>query len=266
MNKISMSGVPANLGPRGSARFPAIAALLAAGLGLVACSQQNQPATPDATASAASTAPAAASSASARMTDDLSSYRQMVKLNNDQLAVTMGHDILSRYPGSDAAKEVQQTLPAIEQRYHANGEKNRLAGLWLYQTSPMEGGIQSTATIYSSQPSGNDGVRLVLRRHSSWGQSVFLFGSGKGFVCKSVCTIAATYDGKPHPLKAFLPPTGEPAIFIKDDPAFIAALPKVKKIVLPVTLKDGNKKQELIYEVGGFDSSKWATVNLGKKK
>lgn len=264
MNKLSMRGVPANLFPARPVRFPAIAALLVAGLGLGACSQQQNPsATSDASAPAA---PAAASSASDRVTEDLGNYRQLMRVNNDQLAVTLGQDILSRYPGSDAAKEVQQTLPAIEQRYHANGEKNRLAALWVYQTSPMEGGIQSTATIYSSQPSGNDRVRLVLRRHTSWGQSVFLFGSGKGFVCKGVCTIAATYDGKLHPLKAFLPPTGEPAIFIKDDPAFVASLPKVKRIVLPVTLKDGDKKQELVYEVGGYDPAKWVTVNLGKKK
>jgi hypothetical protein len=95
----------------------------------------------------------------------LDTYRQLVRIGNDEMAVTMGKEIVSRYPNSAAAKEVQQSLPAIEQRYTENSEKNRLAGLWLYQVSPMEGGTQSTATIYSSQPSGDDRVRMVLRRH-----------------------------------------------------------------------------------------------------
>ncbi len=227
--------------------------------GLTACSQQDSAPPPGAAA------PAPATSTS-RVADDLQTYRKLVSIGNDEMAVTMGHDILDRYAGSDAAKEVQQSLPAIEQRYKDGKEKYRLAALWYYQTAPMEGGIQSTATIYSSQPGGDDRVRLVLRRHTSWGQSVFLFGSGKGFVCKGECTLAASFDGKPHPLKAYLPPTGEPAIFIKDDPGFIAALKKTKKMVLPVTLKDGNKKEELVYEVGGFAPDKWVTVSLGNKK
>ena len=246
--------------PKTFARLRRAGVLCMAAFGIAACSQGNPP-----VASSSDAVPAPAASVS-RVAGDLDTYRKLVGANNDEMVVTMGHDILDRYPGSDAAKEVQQSLPAIEQRYKDSKEKTRLAALWYYQTAPMAGGIQSTATLYSSQPSGNDRVRLVLRRHTSWGQSVFLFGNGKGFVCKGECTLAASLDGKPHSLKAYLPPTGEPAIFIKDDPGFIAALKKTKKIALPVTLKDGNKKQDLVYEVGGFDASKWVTVSLGKKK
>lgn len=246
--------------PKTSARLRRAGVLCLAAFAIAACSQGNPPA-----ASSSDAVPAPAASVS-RVAGDLDTYRKLVGANNDEMVVTMGHDILDRYPGSDAAKEVQQSLPAIEQRYKDSKEKTRLAALWYYQTAPMAGGIQSTATLYSSQPSGNDRVRLVLRRHTSWGQSVFLFGNGKGFVCKGECTLSASLDGKPHPLKAYLPPTGEPAIFIKDDPGFIAALKKTKKIVLPVMLKDGNKKQDLLYEVGGFDAGKWVTVSLGKKK
>jgi hypothetical protein len=106
----------------------------------------------------------------------------------------------------------------------------------------------------------------VLRRHTEWGQNVFLFGSGHGFICKGNCTINATVDGKPTGIKGFAPTTGEPAIMIRDDKAFIAMLEKAKKITMDVTTKDDDKKQTLVYEVGGFDASKWQPVSKGKKK
>ncbi len=197
---------------------------------------------------------------------NLDTYRQLLRIRNDEMAVSMGKDIVKRFPDSAAAKEVLQTLPAIEQRYTAASEKNRLAGLWLYQVAPMAGGTQSTATIENSQPASGERVRLVLRRHTEWGQSVFLYGSKPGFVCRGNCTIAGTADGKPVRIKAFAPSTGEPALMIRDDNGFIAMLRKAKKITLDVTLIDGEKKQSLVYEVGGFDPAKWVAVGKPKKK
>jgi hypothetical protein len=226
-------------------------------LALSGCSSQDQD-------QGAGPAPAASAQADAAA-GKLDTYRQLLRIHNDEMAVSMGHDILDRFPGSAAAKEVQQTLPEIEKRWKENSEKNRLAALWLYQVSPMEGGTQSTATIYSSQPSGNDRVRLVLRRHTAWGQNAFLFGSGHGFVCRGNCTIPATFDGKPHGIKAFAPSTGEPALMIRDDTDFIARLAKAKKITMDVTLVDGEKKETLVYEVGGFDPAKWQALPKKKK-
>jgi hypothetical protein len=226
---------------------------------LAACSPQtgssNTPAAP--TAQQAQAADAA---------DKLNTYHQLLRIKNDEMAVSMGHDILDHYPNTPAAAEVAQSLPAVEARYKENSEKNRLAALWLYQVSPMEGGTQSTATIDSSQPSGDGRVRLVLRRHTQWGQNAFLYGEGHGFVCRGNCTIATTVDGKSVGIKAFAPTTGEPALMIRDDKAFIAMLQKAKKITINVTLVDGEKKEALVYEVGGFDPSKWAGVGKGKKK
>ena len=229
-------------------------AVLCGVLGLAGCSSQDQ--------SGGDTAPAAQPDASAQKLD---TYNQLLRIHNDEMAVSMGHDILDHYPNSAAAKQVQQTLPAIEKRWKENSEKNRLAALWLYQVSPMEGGTQSTATIYSSQPSGNDRVRLVLRRHTAWGQNAFLFGSGHGFVCRGNCTIPATFDGKAHGIKACAPSTGEPALMIRDDKDFIARLQKAKKITMDVTLVDGEKKETLVYEVGGFDPAKWQALPKKKK-
>jgi len=220
---------------------------------LAGCSQQSAAPAPDA---AQQQTPSQATDA----TRNLDTYRQLLRIHNDEMAVTMGQDIVKRFPDSAAAKEVQQTLPEIEKRYTEASEKNRLAGLWLYQVSPMAGGTQSTATI------ANNRVQLVLRRHTSWGQNVFLYGSKPGFVCRGNCAIAGTVDGKPVRIMAFAPSTGEPALMIRDDKAFIAMLQKAKKITLDVTLADGEKKQTLIYEVGGFDPAKWVGVGKQGKK
>jgi hypothetical protein len=233
-------------------------ATLAGALVLAACSQGGAPA-PDA---AQQQAQAQASAAA----QNLATYRQLLSMHNDQMAASMGEDIVQRFPGSDAAKEVQQTLPDVEKRWKENSEKARLAALWQYQLAPMEGGTQSTASIYDSQPT-NVHVRLVLRRHTSWGQSAFLYSDAHGFVCRGDCTIAAKFDDKTHALKAYAPPTGEPALMIRDDKGFIALLQKSKKIGLPVTMQDGEKKVELVYEVGGFVPDQWqALPKKGGKK
>jgi hypothetical protein len=216
---------------------------------LAGCSQGGAP--------APSAAQQQAQARDAQAARDLDTYRQLLRIHNDQMAASMGEDIVQRYPGSAAAKEVQQTLPEVEKRWKENSEKARLAALWQYGVAPMAGGTQSTAAIYDSQPADVH-VRLVLRRHTSWGQSAFLFNDGRGgFVCKGECTVAAKFDDKLHAIKAYAPSTGEPALMIRDDKGFIALLEKAKKISLPVTPQDGEKKVELVYEVGGFVPDKW---------
>ena len=230
-------------------------ALLCVGWLLAGCSPQGgQP--------AASAAQSQAQAQDADAARKLDTYRQLLRIKNDEMSVTMGHDILDHYPNSAAAKEVQQSLPGIEQRWKENSEKNRLSALWLYQVSPMAGGTQSTATV---TPSGGDRVQLILRRHTSWGQSVFLYGSGHGFVCRHNCAIPTTIDGKLTHIAMFAPPSGEPALMVVDDKAFLAMLRKAKKISMEVTLVNGERKETLVYEVGGFDPDKWASLPKQKK-
>ena len=228
------------------------------GVLLAACSQQ--PGTPAPTAEQQKTQADAAAAAR-----NLATYRQLLKLHDDEMVVTMGKDIVNRFPNSDAAKEVAQTLPAIEKRYEANRETNRLAALWTYQVAPMAGGTQSTASIYSSRRGDDEQVRLVLRRHTSWGQSAFLYGSKPGFLCHGNCTISGKADGKPVRIKAFAPEGGEPALMIRDDKTFIALLKKTRQLDLDVTLLNGKKDQTLVFEVGGFDSAKWQPLNKVRK-
>lgn len=236
--------------------FPFAAAALfgIAALILVAgCSQQGTPATqaPSASAQAAASAAAAES--------EFKSYQNMLNQHAEELAAPIGREIVRKYPGTSAAIEVQKTLPGVEVAAKAKVEHQRLAALWYYQTGNVDG-AQSTASTYS-QPQTPTSVRLVLRRHVKWGQSVYLFApdGSKGFVCKDLCNVAMQFDGKRETWKAYLPKTGEPAMFIKDDKRFIAAMQKAKVIEMDVSLRDAGK-QTLKFEVGGYDPAKFAPL------
>ncbi len=160
-------------------RYAPLAVLLATAT-MAACSQQPEP-------EAAQQAPV--NNQADEAAKKLETYQQLLKLHNDGPAVQLGHEIVDKYPDTPAAAEVKKTLDDLETNYKAASEKARLTALWLYQTSPMQGGTQSTATIQSTRPTGEETVRLILRRHTAWGQTVFLYATaGKGFVCKGDCT------------------------------------------------------------------------------
>lgn len=230
------------------------AACLGIGLLLAACSQQAPQSTPAASTSAA--ASIAASNAAAQ--NELQAYRQTLAKHQVALAVPLGQDILQNHPGTAAAAEVQKTLPALAAEAKAQEAKLRLANLWYYQIANVQG-EQSTATIYSTEPSGADRIQLVLRRHVKWGKSAYLFGpdGSKGFVCKGQCNLVMDIDGKRETWKAYLPTTGEPAMFIKDYKRFIATLEKSREIVMHVDSR-AQGKQSVTFEVGGFDPTKFA--------
>jgi len=65
-------------------------------------------------------------------------------------------------------------------------------------------------------------------------------------------------DAPVQRIKAHLPETGEPAIFISDDRAFIAKMDKAQKVSFDVVLKNKGP-QTLVFEVGGYDGEKFAT-------
>ena len=222
---------------------------LAVGL-IAACSQSPAPpATPPASAQAE------ANDAAAQKEFKL--YQQMLDEHNDDLAAPLGQEIVQKYPGTSAAAEVQKTLPQVAARAKAKSEQDRLANLWYYQTADVDG-LQHTASIYATGKPRSESARLVLRRHVKWGQSVYLFApdGSKGFVCKGTCRIVMHVDGKRETWKAYLPKTGEPAMFIQDDKRFIAMLKKAKVIEMDVTTRE-HGKETLKFEVGGYDPAKF---------
>ena len=243
-----------NTPTRSSRILPAALLGIIAALALGACSQQGPtpPAVPSASAQAAANEAAA--------DKELKLYQDMLARHAENLAAPVGQDIVQKYPGTPAASEVQKTLAQVEATAKAKTEHERLANLWYYQTANVDG-MQSTASTYSSEPSGADRVRLVLRRHVKWGQSVYLFApdGSKGFVCKDLCNVVMRFDGKRETWKAYLPKTGEPAMFIKDDKRFIAAMQKARVIEMDVTSRE-HGKETLKFEVGGYDPAKFAPL------
>ncbi|MGH8172727.1 MAG: hypothetical protein ACREPX_06245, partial [Rhodanobacteraceae bacterium] len=190
-------------------------------------------------------------------------YRQLLESKSYELAAPIGQEVVAKYPDTPAAKEVQETLADTTAKAAAITSRRRLERLWTYQTGKESGGDQSTASIYDSKAGSGDQVRLVLRRHSSWGQSAYLFSSGKGFECKA-CTLSVRFDdAAPQRIKAHLPDTGEPAIFITDDRGFLAKMSKAQKVSIDVVMK-GKGARTLLFEVGGYDPEKF--VGVVKKK
>lgn len=239
-------------------RSPFLFALCAISL-LAACSKDPQPAAVSLPTPAAAPTPVANAQASKAL--DL--YRQLREQKNWEPAAAVGQEVVGKYPNTPAANEVRQTLADTAAQATAQSTHRRLERLWSYQSGKESGGEQNTASIYSGDTAVGDRVRLILRRHSAWGQSAYLFGSGKGFDCRGTCSLSAHFDDQPQKIKAYLPPTGEPALFISDDKAFIAKLHGTQKLSVEVTEK-GKAPRILVFEVGGFDADKFPP--LAKKK
>ncbi len=231
----------------------AVLILASAALVLAACSKSEAP-LPQA-------APAPALEAQGQK--ELELYRKLQLEKSYELAAPIGKEIVAKYPQSAAAKEVQITLADASAKADAITTQRRLERLWSYQSGKESGGEQNTASIYSKDAVTAERVRLVLRRHSAWGQSAYLFGSGKGFECGGGCSLNMRFDDQaPKRMKAYLPETGEPAIFISDDKAFIERLDAAQAISIDV-IEKGRGARTQVFEVGGFDATKFPLV---KKK
>lgn len=227
------------------------AVMIAVALMASACSKQSAP-------PAAPAAPVV----NKQLLQEYAMYQQLVEADSLALAGEIGDGIVQRFPDSEQAAQVRKTLEEVKAKGHTASEEKRMSRLWIYQNGvPQSGGMQNTASIYSNEGGANGRVRLILRRHSDWGLSVYIFGNGKGFNCKGVCKLPATLDGEATTIAAYLPETGEPAIFIKDEKSFIAKMQKTKRIGVELQSRD-NGKQTMTFDVGGYDASKFE--ELGK--
>jgi hypothetical protein len=223
----------------------ALAAVIAA-VSLAACNTEPPP------------PPAKNASAEDEAAKNLKVYQDLRDKQSWQLALSIGQDLVKRFPNSPQAAAVKTTLADTEEKAGAMSEQHRVAQLWDYQSGTESGGSQVTASTYSTDPaSETEHIRLVLRRHSSWGQSAYLVSPGTGFECAKECFLEVSFDdGKPERFKATLPDTSDPAITIDDNAGFIAKLQQAKKISIELTQK-GNEKQTVVFEVAGYDPGKF---------
>jgi len=84
-----------------------------------------------------------------------------------------------------------------------------------------------------------------------------LLDKTSAFDCSRACTtLAVAFDGAPaQRMKAVIPPTGEPAIFVEDDKGFIAKMQKAQTVAIDVSIK-GVGAKTLVFEVGGYDAAR----------
>ncbi len=253
--------------------FPLIVPLSA--LALAACSSGSNPpsASAPAPASTEDAAAAAKAAAAAQAEKSLKLYNQMRTSGSLDIAAQVGAEAVAKYPDTAAAATIKETLADVTAKAEEETETRRLARLWGYTVTPVKGGTQYAGSIENVPPlsppgaSGKDAkrVHLILRQHPEWGQTVYLILDNEKFNCKSGCkTLPVSFDGEAaKPWKATIPPTGEPALFIDDDKAFIARVLKTKKVAVDVVL-EGEGKKTLVFETGGLDMSH--LPNTTKKK
>ena len=221
---------------------------------LGACSGGSAPPPPD----PAATAKAAQET---KANKQLALYEQMRTGGSVDLAAALGNELVSKYPGTAAAAQIQQTLPAVRMQAAQKAETQRLARLWVYTATPEAGGTQYASAIESQAPikapDKKARIRLVLRQHPKWGQSVYLLLDNATFDCRKGCAALPVRfdDAKAERMKATIPSGGEPALFIDPDKEFIAKLQKAKTVAIDVTIKDGGE-QPVTFEVSGYNPEK----------
>ncbi|UXI69066.1 hypothetical protein [Tahibacter amnicola] len=235
-------------------RVPIRWLLIPAVLTLAACSDGGKPA-----AAPPGAAQLQAQQLAVQAAEKLKMYEQLRTTERYDLAEGIGSDIVKRFPGTPAADEVQKTLPALKERAAALAESRRIARLWTYNQVKEGKGTQYTAYVFaqgSPEQEGPDRVRLVLRQHPEWGQSVYLLRDEGGFTCGRDCSVSVRFDDQPaERMPATIPPTGEPAMFIDRDVAFIAKASKARHVFIDCEWK-GKGKRTLDFEVAGLDLAK----------
>ncbi len=194
-----------------------------------------------------------------------------VSQQNWALARAQADVLIAHYPDSDAAKRVRGQYDAIKAKADAKREDARLSNLWSYDSEPVKGGKQLSASIFSSEPVDTGGggpgtVRLIFRDHASWGKSSYLVLKSGDFDCYGGCKVKVTADDDaPRSMAASRPRTDEAiAMFIEDERALWRLARKSKAITIEFPVKPSGKsghdkaggKRSATFEVGGLDGKR----------
>ena len=205
---------------------------------------------------------ALAARAEAEAQVQLGNFNNAIAGRRPDMALNFAEYILRTYPQTQVAAQIKPQAEALRTQVQAERESKRLADLWVYHSvdDKEAKGIVRTAYIYSKDAIGAelDGsekrARLVLRRHPQWGDDVYLLADG-GFVCAGKCTVKVQFDeGAARDVPAYLPETGEPAIFVEDFRKFVPSLPDAGRVRIDVVLKNGGAKT-LEFEVGEYKAA-----------
>ena len=175
------------------------------------------------------------------------------KTDKPELALAYAEDIISRYPSTVVAKNLNGELPEMRKMAKATAEKRRLESLWTYHAvdDKEAGGMVHTAYIYASN---NSSLRLVLRRHPAWGQSVYLLSDNDDFKCREECRVTAKADGEDLPpvLISLAKGNKPPAVFLEEDQKMLAEIDRASRFEInPGLIKQPEKT--FLFEVGALN-------------
>lgn len=196
----------------------------------------------------------------------LAQYEQARADGNPQLALEKADELRRRHGETEAARTMRASVAQVREELASLEEKHRLAGLWDYQSVPVEGGgTQHTAAIYSKvvmplepgTPAPTPDARLILRRHPAWGESVYLVLEMSRLRCGPPCTLQLRFDdGEPMRFPGEPADTGTgPALFIKDRPRFLAAMQGARRLRIELP-SNGTLVPRFEFEIAGFDADR----------
>ena len=179
-----------------------------------------------------------------------------------EIAEMHGNELDQAHGETQAAATMRESFDEVVQQADAMRERRRLIGLWDYQSVAVEGGTQHSAAIYSKLPrhlmeeggvAPRPEARLVLRRHPAWGESAYLVLEMSTLRCGPPCRLKIRFDDGPVRDFAGEPAdTGTgPALFIKDEPGFLAAMSGAKRVRIELP-RNGVLVPAFEFEVGGF--------------
>lgn len=195
----------------------------------------------------------------AQAQEQLVNFNNAIAARRPDMALNFADYILRNLPQTQVAAQIKPQAEALRAQVAAERETKRLADLWAYHSvdDKEAKGVVRTAYIYSKDAIGTnaDGsetrARLVLRRHPAWGDDVYLLAEG-GFVCAGKCTVRLQFDeAAARDVPAYLPETGEPAIFVEDFKRVVAEVPEATTLTIDAVLQDGGAKT-LTFEVAEY--------------
>ena len=203
---------------------------------------------------------------SAKAQSMLKQYQAARDAGNPEVAEAAADKLRERFPDSGVAAQTDATLEKVRADAQLQRDARRLRGLWDYQANAVGKGTQFSASIFSHTADLGDeqaapipDAQMVLRDHPDWGRSAYLLLAQAKFTCGKPCQMQIAFDDAPAQTWAGKQAdSGKgPALFIEDEPKFVAALQAGKRVRIELPKGSGHIPA-LVFEVGGFEAARYA--------
>jgi hypothetical protein len=171
--------------------------------------------------------------------------------------------IIDRFPATPEAAMLRVQWPALQAAAERHRAQRRRAERWHYNAAEHSQGLELMAELPSNEQDNLPPLRLVLRRHPRWGQSAYLLiARDADFACEHSCMLQMRFDDAPAGPVAVRRALDNvpPALFLRDDDAFYAALETTGYLHIEVGLASG-AQATYVFDVGGFQPAKMQASN-----